>query len=86
MPRGKSSRGNWNFRVTRYVCPTCKRKGLYGGWIWENHSYRQAWICMYKNCNSRNGYDTLFRKANDTEVLKVNPCIKQHEHNSTVYL
>ena len=42
MPRGKKAGGEYNFRVTRHICPQCSKKGLYIG--------RKTWIkCMYCN-------------------------------------
>lgn len=80
MPRGQSSAtGEWNFRVKRLVCPTCLRKGLYSDYVYENYRYRQAYICMYRNCQSRNVYETLFRKSDDADVIRVNPQLVKYE-------
>lgn len=69
MPRGQASTGTWNFHIRRYVCPSCKRKGL--------HFIRFGWVCMYKNCVGKKSHETYFRKIHDEEVLKLNPTIKR---------
>lgn len=74
MPRGQSScTGEWNFRVKRYVCPSCNRKGLYSDYTYEHHSWRKAWICMYRNCVSKKTHETYFRRGNDEAVIAANP-------------
>lgn len=85
MPKGKSACGDWNFRVKRYVCPSCKRKGLYSGSTRESGTFRQSWFCMYKNCSSRAIHETFFRKGNDPDVLAINPEIKESVHNKGWY-
>jgi len=36
--------------VERYVCPSCKRKGLYYA---GNYGGSTPWFCMYRNCKNR---------------------------------
>lgn len=78
MPKGKSATGDWNFRVKRYVCPSCKRKGLYHTYTYESYRHRAAWVCMYNNCPSRLNHDTLWRKGDDKEVLEANPVLNEN--------
>lgn len=67
MPRGKSCTGQWNFHVKRYLCPECKKKGLYitseKGWI----------ICMYCNlCASKSQHKKHSKLTENIEKQKAN--------------
>lgn len=48
--------------VKRYVCPCCKRKGLY----WK---YGFDWMCMYAKCGYRTS-DTNKVIEDNQEILK----------------
>lgn len=64
-----------NFYIKRYVCPDCKRKGLYktvAGFAY----WGARWICMYRNCESRSN-GTAFKNIYDPNVLKANPELQE---------
>ena len=55
MPRGQNTNGNWNFRIKRYKCPECNKKGLYQG--------SKNWICcMYCNLTETLIYTDNYKK------------------------
>ena len=74
MPRGISSYGVCNAKITRYVCPDCKRKGLHSTWYIDTG---QLWVCMYRNCISYQPGGKLFKPLKDPEVLKANPILQE---------
>ncbi len=47
--------------VKRYICPVCKRKGLYKHRI-------SHFVCMYQNCESKTTKDII-----NAEVYECNP-------------
>lgn len=54
--------------VKRYVCPCCKRKGLY----YDQNDYGGIpWTCMYKNCESKNDSNLI----NRINVIEYNPIL-----------
>jgi len=69
MPRGQAVDGSWNWHVQRYICPCCKRKGLY------ITTYRGApLLCMYhKKCPD--GFK--LRKWYDVDVIALNPDLER---------
>mgnify|MGYP006921370048 CR=1 FL=1 len=72
MPRGTNSNGTYNFHVKRYVCPDCKRKGLYIKWYKDRGiGSTKYFTCMYKNCPSQTNGETL-KRSNHEAVLKLN--------------
>ncbi len=56
MPRGKTTNGDWNFRIKRSKCPNCNKKGMY-------KSREKGWImCMYCNLLETLKYSDNYKK------------------------
>ncbi len=70
MPRGQSaSNSKWNFHVSRYMCPVCKRKGIVKIWY---KGTGMMFTCMYRSGYKKDCKSQFLFNLNDPEILKYN--------------
>lgn len=77
MPRGvEAQSGKPNCLIQRFVCPACKRKGLYTVWY---KNFGAMWVCMYSNSFYYRKCDFRLTDYKNAAVMAVNPNIKNNE-------